>query len=159
MSALGHKRTFRQFQAMSALPPIADIVPAVSKCGLRRGPPVLEVWTNRGQVFRRLGEPNAGRGYGSHRLAAVPQSALRGGSSQSHDSPRFSDCVSKRHPCSASHFRNVAYSLPVFTLATQPTYLKPEGTVWISYSLGLIILLCNCIDSLVLEPAHAIARM
>ena len=85
MSALGHKRTFRQFQAMSALPPIADIVPAVSKCGLRRGPPVLEVWTNRGQVFRRLGEPNAGRGYGSHRLAAVPQSALRGGSSQSHD--------------------------------------------------------------------------
>ena len=142
--------------------PIADIAPAVSKCGLRRGPPVLEVWTNRGQVFRRLGEPNAGRGYGSHRLAAVPQSALRGGSSQSHDfsalfglrieaTPMFGQPLSER--------RVFHRSSPVFTLATQPTYLKPEGTVWISYSLGLIILLCNCIDSLVLEPAHAIARM
>jgi hypothetical protein len=30
-------------------------------------------------------EPNAGGGYGSHRLGAVPQSVLHGGSSQSHD--------------------------------------------------------------------------
>src|SRR5450759_2633606 len=52
---------------------------------LRRGPSVREDWTNQGRALRRLGEPNAGRAYGSHRPAAVPQSALRGGSSQSHD--------------------------------------------------------------------------
>src|SRR5450759_5071239 len=52
---------------------------------LRRGPSVREDWTNQGRALRRLGEPNAGRAYGSHRPAAVPQSALSGGSSQSHD--------------------------------------------------------------------------
>jgi len=67
---------------MSALPPIKE---AANWGGLRRGPPVQEVWTNRGRVLRRLGEPNAGRGYGSHRLGAVPQSALHDGSSLSHD--------------------------------------------------------------------------
>jgi hypothetical protein len=51
----------------------------------RRDPSVREDWTNQGRALRRLGEPNAGRAYGSHRPAAVPQSALRGGSSQSHD--------------------------------------------------------------------------
>ena len=52
---------------------------------LRRGPPVREAWTNRGRVLRRLGEPNLGRDYGSHQLAAVPQSVLHGGSPKSRD--------------------------------------------------------------------------
>src|ERR1035437_124177 len=52
---------------------------------LRRGPSVREDWTNQGRALRRLGEPNAGRAYGSHRPVAVPQSALRGELSQSHD--------------------------------------------------------------------------
>ena len=52
---------------------------------LRRGSSVREAWTNRGRVLRRLGEQNAGRAYGPHRLAAVPQFALSGGSSKSHD--------------------------------------------------------------------------
>ena len=51
----------------------------------KHDPSVREDWTNQGRVLRRLGEPNACRAYGSHRPAAVLQSALRGGSSQSHD--------------------------------------------------------------------------
>jgi hypothetical protein len=34
-------------------------------------------------VLRRLGEPNGGQDHGSHQLAAVPQSVLRGGSPKS----------------------------------------------------------------------------
>jgi hypothetical protein len=52
---------------------------------LRRGPPVREAWTNQGRVLRRLGEPNGGQDYGSHQLAAVPQSVLHGGSPKSRD--------------------------------------------------------------------------
>ena len=52
---------------------------------LRRGPSVREDWTNQGRALRRLGEPNAGRAYGSHRPTAVPQSALRGELSKPHD--------------------------------------------------------------------------
>jgi len=52
---------------------------------LRRGPSVREAWTNRGRVLRKLGEPNADRARGWRRLAAVPQSVLSGGSSESHD--------------------------------------------------------------------------
>ena len=89
---------------MSALPLKADIVTQsrdvrfvpkadVVRCSgngrkgpvLRRGPLVREAWTNRGRVLRRLGEPNVGRDYGSHQLAAVPQSVLHGGSPKSRD--------------------------------------------------------------------------
>ena len=53
--------------------------------GFRRGFPVREAWTNRGRVLRRLGEPNVGRDYGSHQLAAVPQSVLHDGSPKPRD--------------------------------------------------------------------------
>src|SRR5450759_2625186 len=83
---------------------------------LRRGPSVREDWTNQGRALRRLGEPNAGRAYGSHRPAAVPQSALRGGSSQSHDLLRaFRVAYRSDTPCSASHFRNVAFSIAILS--------------------------------------------
>ena len=106
MTGLGQKRTFGPSVAMSALPPKADIVrhggnvrfvpkADVVRCSgngrkglvgdLRRGPPVREAWTNRGRVLRRLGEPNGGQDYGSHQLAAVPQSVLHGGSPKSRD--------------------------------------------------------------------------
>jgi len=65
-----------------AVPAIVEIGPVG---GLRHGPPVREAWTNRGRVLRRLGEPNLGRDYGSHQLAAVPQSVLHGGSPKSRD--------------------------------------------------------------------------
>ena len=52
---------------------------------LRRGRAVREAWTSRDRVLRRLGEPNAGRDYGSHQLAAVPQSVLHDGSPKSRD--------------------------------------------------------------------------
>jgi len=71
--------------------PKADVVrcPGNGRKGpigdLMRGPRVREAWTNRGQVLRRLGEPNGGQDYGSHQLAAVPQSVLHGGSPKSRD--------------------------------------------------------------------------
>jgi hypothetical protein len=52
---------------------------------LRRSQSILEAWTSPGRVLRRLGERNASRVYGPNRLAVVPQSVLRGGSSESHD--------------------------------------------------------------------------
>ena len=65
--------------------PIAKGSKPASTRRLRRGPSVEEDWTNQGRARRRLGEPNAGRALGSPRPAAVPQSVLRGGLSQSHD--------------------------------------------------------------------------
>jgi len=106
MSALGQKQTLNHFHPMAALSPKADIdhddgnvrfVPKadVLRCSgngrkgpvghLRRGPPVREAWSNRGRVLRRLGEPNGRQDYGSHQLAAVPQSVLHGGSPKSRD--------------------------------------------------------------------------
>src|ERR1700751_3283282 len=91
MSALPPKADIVQHGANVCFVPIADVV----RCSgngrkgpigdLRRGPPVREAWTNRGRVLRRLGEPNGGQDYGSHQLAAVPQSVLRGGSPKPRD--------------------------------------------------------------------------
>ena len=86
MSALGQKQTAHcplcAKSGRGAVPAIVEIGPVG---GLRHGPPVREAWTNRGRVLRRLGEPNLGRDYGSHQLAAVPQSVLHGGSPKSRD--------------------------------------------------------------------------
>ena len=92
--------------------PVANASAKGLNIGLTRGPPVREVWTNRGRVLHRLGEPNAGRGYGSHRLTAVPQSALHGGSSQSHDLLRaFWTAYRIDSHARRATFRNVAYSI------------------------------------------------
>ena len=65
--------------------PDVRFVPIAHIVRLRRGRAVREAWTSRGRVLRRLGEPNAGRDYGSHQLAAVPQSVLHDGSPKSRD--------------------------------------------------------------------------
>jgi hypothetical protein len=95
--------------------------------GLRRGPLVREAWTNRGRVLRKLREPNVGRDYGSHQLAAVPRSVLHDGSPKSRDLLR----VFRTAYRSDTHVQQATFGTlgipsasPVFALTT-PSSLVP----------------------------------